>query len=115
MDAKSVGLRIKKCRETIDLSQETLGGMIGVSKGSISSYEVGNYYPPIENLLKIAEICKVSPAWLLMGDKLVESIDCHLAIEDLQLLKAFHQADDQNRETILRVAESMMSGKIKSK
>lgn len=61
--------RIKQRREELDLTQEDLAKMIGVSRGTIAKYESGM----IENMRKdklaaLARILGVSVPWLLDMD-----------------------------------------------
>ena len=54
-DRIDLASHIKKAREDAHISQKELGGNIGVSDKSISSYEKGRSIPPIKKLRKIAE------------------------------------------------------------
>ena len=54
-DKTDLASRIKKAREDAHISQRELGGSIGVSDKSISSYEKGRSIPPIKKLKEIAK------------------------------------------------------------
>ncbi len=54
-DRIDLASRIKRAREDAHISQKELGGSIGVSDKSISSYEKGRSIPPIKKLKKIAK------------------------------------------------------------
>lgn len=55
MNTKIFAQRLKEAREKKGYSQKSLGMRVGLSDKSISMYEQGNVYPPVRNLLKIAE------------------------------------------------------------
>lgn len=50
-----IGERIRKIRASRDLSQKTLGLMLGLSDKAISAYESGRTLPPLDTLFKIAK------------------------------------------------------------
>ena len=54
-DRTDLASRIRKAREDAHISQRELGGSIGVSDKSISSYEKGRSIPPIKKLKNIAK------------------------------------------------------------
>ena len=56
--------RLRPLRKQKRLSQEELGKMIGVTKGTISTYESGDREPPLKTLIKIADALDVSLDWL---------------------------------------------------
>lgn len=41
IDMIKLGINVRRCRESIHLTQEQLGEMVGLSKGTISKYEDG--------------------------------------------------------------------------
>ncbi len=53
-----LALKIKSAREAAHLSQDALGGYIGVSDKSISAYEQSRSTPPLKKLQKIAKYTK---------------------------------------------------------
>ena len=60
-----IGERIKNARTKIGLSQKELAEKINVSKQTMYKYECGVIKNiPYKNIEKIAEQCKVSPAYL---------------------------------------------------
>lgn len=105
MTKEAIGLRIKSIREKLGLNQKQLAKLLKKSNSAVSGYEVGNSYPSIYTLSKIAEISGVSIAWIILGDNLVGSLDKLLPEDDLRLLKAFHQASEEDRKFMLRAAE----------
>jgi transcriptional regulator with XRE-family HTH domain len=62
------GERLRYCRLHADETQEAVGQLLGVSKGSVYAYEQGNNYPHVESLPVIAKHFGVSLEWLLTGE-----------------------------------------------
>lgn len=56
---------MKILREESKLSQESLGNVFDVSKGTISSWESGRTQPPIETITSIAKYFGVTTDYLL--------------------------------------------------
>ncbi|MGC2853930.1 XRE family transcriptional regulator [Novispirillum sp. DQ9] len=60
--------RIRHAREKAGLNQSALGEAIGVeSHAAVSRYESGKREPTVAQLIKIAQVCRVDPAWLMLG------------------------------------------------
>lgn len=55
-----LGQNIKQLRLEKNITQKELASLIGVSQRLISNYENGSATPTVENLIKIADIFKVS-------------------------------------------------------
>ena len=63
------GLRIRELREARNMSQEALGARVGRSKPVISSYENNLKTPPVDVLVKIANVFDVSLDYLVGLDQ----------------------------------------------
>ena len=57
---QKVGAKLKAARLAKGFSQTELGKMIGVTKGTVSTYESGEREPPIKTLILIAKNLKIS-------------------------------------------------------
>jgi phage repressor protein C with HTH and peptisase S24 domain len=55
-----IGKNIKRLRQEIGLSQEELGRCIGVTKSTISQWELGKAFPKPKNIVKLAEQLNVA-------------------------------------------------------
>ena len=55
-----LGQNIKQLRLEKNITQKELASLIGVSQRLISNYENNSATPTVENLIKIADIFKVS-------------------------------------------------------
>lgn len=62
---KGVGERIKKRRLEMGLTQEQLGGRIGLSSNAIAGYETDRREPNLEKLIQLAYALDVTPDYLL--------------------------------------------------
>lgn len=54
----SYGIIIKNLRKLNNLSQTELGKLVGVSKSTISAYELGLAMPSVKTFIDICDICK---------------------------------------------------------
>ncbi|MDD2180903.1 MAG: helix-turn-helix transcriptional regulator [Bacilli bacterium] len=68
-----IGDRIKNARINKDLSQESLGKLLGVSKVSVCGYELGTRTPSLDTLIKIIDFLDLDPNYLLGRDVFVAS------------------------------------------
>ena len=62
------GEKVKTAREALQLGQEQLGNLCGVSRRTIVSYETGGKYPREGTLRKLAEALGVTKRYLLNDD-----------------------------------------------
>ncbi len=62
------GDKLLQLRKNNDMSQEELANELGVSRQAISRWETGNVYPDSANLLKIAQMFKVTTDYLLNNE-----------------------------------------------
>jgi transcriptional regulator with XRE-family HTH domain len=65
MTTKIFAKRLREAREEKGYSQKMLGLRVGLSDKSISIYEKGEVYPPVTNLLKIANVLDKEIAYFL--------------------------------------------------
>ncbi|MDE6209091.1 MAG: helix-turn-helix domain-containing protein [Lachnospiraceae bacterium] len=61
----NLSVRIKKLRQNEDLTQQQVAERIGACKSLISAYENGTRLPSYTNLIKLANLYKVSTDYLL--------------------------------------------------
>ena len=88
----NLGNKIKELRELNNLSKTELGDLLNVTMETIYKYEnniIKNI--PINNIVKLAEIFRISPSYLL-GWNDSENIDIEL-LKLLQQLNAIEQAE----------------------
>lgn len=64
----TIGNKIKMLRTTNQLSQESLAGLLDVSRQSVSKWEHGISIPSTEKLMRLAEIFKITVEDLMNDD-----------------------------------------------
>lgn len=81
-----IGKRIRQYRKDADMTQETLARLLGVSRPTISSWEIDRTEPSMEDVQKIAEAigCTVSD---IIGDYQQQVIADHNLQRILDLSK----------------------------
>ncbi|MHB8742591.1 MAG: helix-turn-helix domain-containing protein [Sulfuricaulis sp.] len=66
---RQITARVKEAREAVDLSQEEMAALLGLTHRAYQWYESQkNPRPPFRRLGEIAEITGVTQEWLLRGD-----------------------------------------------
>ena len=82
------GEKVKTAREALQLGQEQLGNLCGVSRRTIVSYETGGKYPRESTLSKLAEALGVTKRYLLNDD----CDDPQAGIEEEPFIQAAQEA-----------------------
>lgn len=98
MKAYDFGLRIKERRVMKNFSQKQLGGLLGVTKDTISKYESNVLTPSLDRIVKLARILDVSLDYL-MGIESIPTIklygltqeQCEWLIQTVKLLRAANE------------------------
>jgi transcriptional regulator with XRE-family HTH domain len=60
--------RIRAARQQKRLTQQQLADKLGVSRVSVTQWEIGTTKPSTDNLYRIADALDVDMSWLLTGD-----------------------------------------------
>lgn len=94
-------IRELRMQATPKLSQEALGGMIGVSKVTISDLERGAMALTVDYMRRIANALGVRPADIL---RLEDNPDA-LSSEEREFLAQLRAASPEQREQLRRVAD----------
>lgn len=110
MDLKeSIGLRIQKQRVIRGLSQEGLAEMLGISRQSVSKWELGQTIPDLDKIVLLSELWGISTDDLLLEQvpKLLEPskniLDwgLYLVVKNFQLSVQFYEKLLNRKATIL--------------
>lgn len=88
--------RIKELRAASRLTLKEIASRLGVSEGTAQRYENTIKEIPYDIIVKYSKIFSVSPAYLMGWE------DMGLTDEERQIIEAFRQADDFDRETVRR-------------
>lgn len=68
----TTGQKIAKCRKDRGLTQESLAGVLGVSRQAVSRWESDIAFPETDNLTKLSKLFGVTVDWLLNYDSETE-------------------------------------------
>ncbi|MDT2640605.1 helix-turn-helix transcriptional regulator [Enterococcus dongliensis] len=64
-----VGERLKLRRVELNLTQEYVAEVLGITRQTISNWENGRSYPDIERMIRLSDVYSLSLDELLKGDK----------------------------------------------
>ncbi len=56
----NLGKNLRRIRRLEDITQKTLGELVGVKAAAISSYENNESYPSLEIIVRLAEVFNIS-------------------------------------------------------
>src|SRR5580658_6951576 len=59
--------RLKLKMKELGLTQEELANKLGLTRSAVAHYVRGTRHPPLRQVIKLASILKVDPAWLQFG------------------------------------------------
>lgn len=96
-----LGLRVKEFRKLRKITQEKLSELVGVDNGYISKLEVGQNFPSITTLEKIAKVLDVELYELFQYTSIKE--------KDFKadIIKIYDKLSKEKQFTLYRVAKAM--------
>ena len=68
----TLGERLKKLRENMDLEQKDVANMIGVKNNTLSQYESDNRKPDYDTLQRLAKLYNVTIDYLVTGKESIK-------------------------------------------
>jgi transcriptional regulator with XRE-family HTH domain len=107
-EPKTLGERIARLRKLRNWTQEELASRIELHPAHVSRIENNKMRPKDSTLERIAEVFGQSP------DELEGHSSEELALQDEQLLRAFHyaqQLDADDKRTILKIVQALLTKK----
>ena len=92
-----IGERLKEARIDKEMTQETLGNKLGVSKVSICGYETGTRTPNMENFLDLIKILDLDVKYVLGQDLRTikedgEEYGVKVSTNDMEILEAIKES-----------------------
>ncbi len=107
------GAKIKQLRESLDMTQEDLGKLLGVKKAAINKYETGTVVnlkrSTIENL---CNIFNVTPQYLLSDSDLSQpsssASELELTEQEEELLNGFRSLSDEQKIRVIAYLEGTL-------
>lgn len=107
IDFNELGIRIKKRRRELNLKQNELSEMLGISNNYLSNIENGHSIPSLEVFSDICIKLKITPDLLLLGvirvDNVPENIKDNLKLctnEELKLIDGIIRCILENRNEV---------------
>lgn len=94
-----LGKNISRLRRERDMTQQELGVLLGVSKGTISNYENGNCNPNIQNLTLLVNIFEVSISDMFRIRESDMMIDDNILINGVE--NVYTAYTDENGDVVL--------------
>lgn len=70
MTPEKLGARLRARRTELGLKQEELTEKSGIRQSAISAYELGNNYPPLKSLLRMAAALETTVTELLREEEM---------------------------------------------
>lgn len=99
-DTRSFPSRLKEAMKRKGISQEELARQCGSSQSSISYYLLGDRFPRLPMLYKIAKALDVNPLWLLGHDTQDESES---------ILEKYFALDAADQAKVMGYLEALLS------
>lgn len=103
---KGLGLRIKQLRKQHKWTQKELAAKIDVRFPQLNKYECGLHAPPVEKLVKIAEVFDTTVDFLLTGNRSEQR-----PLHNLRLLERFRTLEEFNAEdqdAVIKLIDAMI-------
>lgn len=95
---KEFGKRLADIRQTNDLSQKQLAEKLNIPQSTYAGYETGSRKIPLDLIVELSKIFKISPTILILGDE-INIIDDFIPQEQ-ELIKKYRQLNADGKERI---------------
>lgn len=69
---KEIGRRIRKVRESRELTQTDVAQILGMNRSNLSRMEIGEVMPTADTLVKLRKFLGISSDWLLTGEGVMD-------------------------------------------
>lgn len=102
IDKTEIGKKIQSTRNDMNITQEKLAEIVGISTNYLSKVERGLNSPSAENFLKIVQALNLS----LEDFGIIPNTNIN--IHKKELLKIIYDCDHQNIEALLPVVKSLL-------
>jgi lactoylglutathione lyase len=87
----SIGMKIQEYRQKNGLSQEMLADKLGVSRQSVSKWEIGQTLPEVDKILSMSKLFSVSTDDLLANNKNQLHFGMYLIVKDFSKSINFYE------------------------
>jgi transcriptional regulator with XRE-family HTH domain len=103
---KGLGQRIKQLRKQHKWTQKELAAKIDVRFPQLNKYECGLHAPPVEKLVKIAEVFDTTVDYLLTGNRSEQRPLHNLRL--LERFRALEAFDAEDQEALIKLIDAMI-------
>ena len=115
----TIGTRIRKLRTDAGMTMDALGELfsseekpLGITKQAISAWESDRNQLTADQIIRICNLFKVRPEYLLFGDESRKGedrpVDRQTAAEDMMILiSAYKDADEEERNFLMNSAKAV--------
>ena len=103
---KQFGGRVKILRKQKGWTQKQLAAEIGIKTPQLNKYECGLHSPPLERLLKLAQVLNTTIDHLVTGNTAI-----NMPLNNAQLLERFHALESFNENdqvTVITLIDAMI-------
>ncbi len=103
---KAFGRRIKELRKQKKWSQKELAAKVDARFSMLNKYECGLNTPPLDRIIKFAEVFDITIDYLLTGDR-SEERPLH-NIRMLERFRALENFPSEDQEVVIKIIDSMI-------
>lgn len=96
-----MGRNIKKYLALNGMNAQELANKLGVSKGTMSGWINGRYFPRIDYIERMSEIFGITKGELISGEE--HSASTNLTYEEYFILECYRNSDEQTKEMTKRI------------
>lgn len=107
LNMKTIGIRIKERRTELQLKQNDIKNLVGISSGNLSEIENGNRTPSMITLYRLSEILDCSIDWIVKGQSpnSENSTISPKGEKSTNLLNQFEKLSEEDKDDILEQIE----------
>ena len=95
--------RIFELMKNKNITQVQLATYLNIKQGTVAGWKQRNCPPPIEQILKIAELLDTPIQYIATGK--YEESNLKLTADEAELLKCYRGTNEQGKKTIIAIAE----------
>ena len=104
LDFKTIGLKIKERRKSLEITQEYIANILEVNSSHISNIEREVAHPSLTALVKIANILECSVDYFLSGEYTFDFEKTDTALED-KIMDKIRYFDSDKKYKILKMID----------
>lgn len=111
-----MNLKLRELRKKQNLTQMTLGELLGISHRNISKYETGLIMPDIDTLISFADFFNVSLDYLVgreYVDYIADSQKENLNVSETNFLNEYNKYDKGQQCDLINIVANVKSNEIK--